>query len=121
MEAQKFNHVNPKILQSIAHHSHNRSLPAELVRIFKEDVRQLLQRFDQALEERDVSKLQFLAHRIKGSALNVGAKSMAEICATIERSLGDKHDWNKINQHIKRLNALMEQTSQEFSDLLHGD
>lgn len=118
MEDKRFNHVDPKILRAIAFHSHNRKLPAELVRIYISDVGNLLERFHEAQEERDLEKIQFLAHRIKGSALNVGAVTMAENCAAIEKSLGEKLDWNHLCSQIKQLKSNMKLTTQEFHQLL---
>lgn len=121
MEAKGFKHINPQILKAIAHHSHNRQLPAELVKIFAEDVQPLLVRFGAALESRDLESLQFLAHRIKGSSLNVGAKAMSELCAQLESALARKLDANQARSLLKKLESAKAETMLEFQRMFREE
>jgi CheY-like chemotaxis protein/HPt (histidine-containing phosphotransfer) domain-containing protein len=56
----------------------------EVIDIFLENTPPMLKEMNEATKNKDARTLQRLAHKLKGSSSNLGAKSMAELCATLE-------------------------------------
>jgi histidine phosphotransfer protein HptB len=57
---------------------------AELLGAFKTDTEARLQRIRAALETADVARLRSEAHTIRGSAGQIGAETLAEVCQQVE-------------------------------------
>jgi HPt (histidine-containing phosphotransfer) domain-containing protein len=57
---------------------------AELIDAFKTDTEIRLQRIRAALEIADVARLRSEAHTITGSARQIGAEALAEVCQQVE-------------------------------------
>jgi len=60
------------------------SLIVELIDVFKTATETDLQQMRAALAAGDVQKLRANAHRVKGSAKQVGAEALAEVCQELE-------------------------------------
>jgi HPt (histidine-containing phosphotransfer) domain-containing protein len=60
------------------------SLIADLIDVFKTSTQASLQQMRTALATVDVPRLRNEAHKIKGSAKQVGADALAEVCQTLE-------------------------------------
>ncbi len=58
----------------------------DLADLFLRDARPKLQRMGAALDRKDFAALGSIAHSLKGSASNLGARRLAELCATLEKS-----------------------------------
>ena len=58
----------------------------DLADLFLRDARPKLQRMGAALNRKDFAALGSIAHSLKGSASNLGARRLAEFCATLEKS-----------------------------------
>jgi HPt (histidine-containing phosphotransfer) domain-containing protein len=59
-------------------------LIAELIDLFKSTTETSLQQMRTALATVDVTRLRRETHKIKGSAKQVGADALAEVCQTLE-------------------------------------
>jgi HPt (histidine-containing phosphotransfer) domain-containing protein len=57
----------------------------EVIDIFLENTPPLIAELKQAVEAADPRKFQRLAHKLKGSSSNLGAKSLAKLCEMLER------------------------------------
>jgi two-component system sensor histidine kinase/response regulator len=59
-------------------------LLGELVNLFTDDSPRLVDRIRQAVMRKDADELEKAAHGLKGSVLNFGAKSVADIAQALE-------------------------------------
>jgi len=57
----------------------------ELVDLFVRDARPRLEAMSQALATSDLAKLAAASHTLKGSASNLGARRLAQLCASLEK------------------------------------
>jgi two-component system, sensor histidine kinase and response regulator len=78
----------------------------ELIELFLKDAHPKLDRMNSALERKDFTTLALAAHSLKGSASNLGARRLSELCATLEK-------WAKVSDMTESANILLE-TFSEF-------
>jgi PAS domain S-box-containing protein len=78
----------------------------ELIELFLKDAQPKLDRMKSALERKDFTTLALAAHSLKGSASNLGARRLSELCATLEK-------WAKVSDLTESANLLLE-TGSEF-------
>jgi HPt (histidine-containing phosphotransfer) domain-containing protein len=78
----------------------------ELIELFLKDAHPKLDRMNSALERKDLTTLALAAHSLKGSASNLGARRLSELCATLEK-------WAKVPNLTESANILLE-TCSEF-------
>jgi PAS domain S-box-containing protein len=78
----------------------------ELIELFLKDAHPKLDRMNSALDRKDFTTLALAAHSLKGSASNLGARRLAELCATLEK-------WAKLPDLTESANILLE-TCSEF-------
>lgn len=64
----------------------NSEFELELLQMFAEDIPIYLEEIEKAIADKDCKNLKRIAHQIKGSSGNVGAKAMEEVAAKIESS-----------------------------------
>jgi len=83
---------------------------AEVVDAFCEDAPQSMEKILAAIRENDFANLELYAHRIKGATATIGAKTVAEITAQLERA-GKEED-------LETAESLIEQVQAEVDDLL---
>ena len=83
---------------------------AEVVDAFCEDTPQSMEKVLAAIRENDFANLELYAHRIKGATATIGAKTVAEITAQLERA-GKEED-------LETAESLIEQVQAEVDDLL---
>jgi CheY-like chemotaxis protein len=62
------------------------SVLRDLAELFLRDARPKLQNMTSVLERKDLPALASIAHSLKGSASNLGARRLAELCAALEKS-----------------------------------
>jgi len=76
---------------------------AEVAELFIGDTPPRLQQIETALKNRDFQNLAALAHSLKGSASNLGAKQMANLCLKLEKAAktGDQEQSMGIAAQIK--------------------
>lgn len=66
-----------------------RNLVGEVIDLFFEHAPVQLKRLSDAVAEQNFKQISMTAHRLKGAALNVGAKRVAELCCLIEDAARD--------------------------------
>ena len=88
------------------------SLVAELAHIFTDTTPVILTELRMAAKNDQGTTASRLAHRLKGSAANIGAKHMAALCAQLEKSASTNP--TKINQEI------VERIIESFSASVHA-
>jgi HPt (histidine-containing phosphotransfer) domain-containing protein len=78
--------LDPDVLQSIRQvQEHGEpDLLTELANLFLEDAPQQLEVLRKALDDGDASSVKRVAHTLKGSCGNMGAKRMAAVCAELQ-------------------------------------
>lgn len=59
-----------------------------ILTLFLDESKESIHLLQQALEDKDIEMVRFYAHRLKGSALIVGAKPLADSAQQIEESEG---------------------------------
>lgn len=62
---------------------------AEVLGLFRAQVPEQLLRLRSALDARDIDATRGVAHRLKGSALGIGARQMAAACGLVEQAARD--------------------------------
>ena len=72
-----------------------------------------------ALTARDTTKLGSLAHKFKGSALNLGAEAIAEICRVIELK-GRVNDATGMEELVKKLTRDFSFTKAELNSIINS-
>jgi HPt (histidine-containing phosphotransfer) domain-containing protein len=77
--------------------------------LYVDDTRLRLVQMRTALNERDVKKLQTIAHSLKGSSSNLGIRGMSELCLELEKTLtqkgvdGASRIVNRFNEEFRRV------------------
>ena len=66
-----------------------------------------LQRVNDGLTNNDLSEISFGAHKLKGSSIGVGAKSIAKLAALIEQQAEEGN--NELLTQVKELNQQFEE------------
>ena len=79
----------------------------ELVDLFARDAHPRLQAMQQAYDDGDLPKLAAAAHALKGSASNLGARRLAQLCAGLEKQAK--------NGHAERAGQTLTEVSAEFA------
>jgi HPt (histidine-containing phosphotransfer) domain-containing protein len=87
-------------------------LAAQLLEVFEASAAATLSELRAALDARDAGEVRRLAHRLKGSARNVGATGMAELAATLEQGPPDAED------ALDRLEAALDPTRAQLREAL---
>lgn len=75
-----------------------------------------IQELNQAVNSDDIKTIETIAHTLKGSSANVGAKKLSNIC---EDMLGDARDsvTDKFNTHLEMINSEYGKVKESISDL----
>ncbi len=78
--------LDPNAIQILSELSEQtgRNLVGEVIDLFLEHSPVQLKRLSDAIAEQNFKQTQMTAHRLKGAALNVGAKRVAELCRQLE-------------------------------------
>jgi HPt (histidine-containing phosphotransfer) domain-containing protein len=75
---------------------------AELAGMFLDDARSGLQALEEAVEEGDAPAVERVAHTLKGSSGNMGARRMSDLCAQLEDA-GAAGDFARSTELLERL------------------
>lgn len=75
---------------------------AEIIALFLRDTPPRLAEIREALEKRDVARLERAAHTLKGGSGNLGARRVALACARIEEAVRKK-DWPAVADLARRI------------------
>ena len=92
----------------------------ELVEIFDKDVRGRLVELEKALGEGDASAVKAIAHMLKGSSANMGAKSMSQICAKLQDA-GASGNLSDARELLEGLKAEFEKVHLALTAEVEGD
>jgi|tagenome__1003787_1003787.scaffolds.fasta_scaffold20962928_3 HPt (histidine-containing phosphotransfer) domain-containing protein len=87
-------------------------LAEQLLEVFETSAASTLAEARGALDAGDADEVRRLAHRLKGSARNVGATGMADLAAALEQGPPDPA------QALRRLEAALEPTRAQLRDVL---
>ncbi len=77
---------------------------SELTEMFLEDTSSALAALEEASKSEDASSLKRVAHTLKGSSGNMGARGMAELCAKLQ-VVGASGDLSRASPLLERLKA----------------
>ncbi|MEA3499744.1 MAG: Hpt domain-containing protein, partial [Candidatus Marinimicrobia bacterium] len=80
---------------------------------FTEEFPQNMQTLKDCIKNEDFENLGFVSHEIKGSSANLGAKSLSEICHTIEMK-AKSEDITNLEEDIDALEKMFDSTKIEF-------
>ncbi len=75
---------------------------AELIDIFLKEQAQHLSRLRKAFEDRDTAVLERVAHTMKGSCGNLGARELSKVCADLQGIAG-AGDWPRIESRVVQI------------------
>ncbi len=75
---------------------------AELIDIFLKEQVQHLERLRKAYEDRDVARVERVAHTMKGSCGNLGAKELSRVCAELQ-DVASEGDWARMAEFVARI------------------
>lgn len=114
-------HIDPKVLESLLSVSKNKSLGHELVEIFSQDAKTLIESFRHAFRHQDEKALRYLTHRMKGSCLNVGASKLHKACDTLEELSQKQASWQELSPIIEKMEEHLSDCMQEFHKLLNSN
>lgn len=89
----------------------------QVLKMFIDQGDELTAEISNAFKSSDVAKLGSLAHKLKGSALNLGAESVAESCRRIELNAIEK-DMEGMEEHVKKLIRDFGQTKKELEIIM---
>ena len=78
---------------------------------------QMISDMDESCKAKEYKKMSFAAHKLKGSALNIGAKKLAGVCREIEIR-GAKNEGDDCDKMISSVNDIFEKTVGELNKLI---
>lgn len=90
-----------------------------LAKLFLLNAGRAIDEMFQALASDQHEEIGVLAHRVKSSALTVGAREFAAICEVLENKTA-AHSREELGELIEQLSALMLRITQEVSALAQG-
>jgi len=93
---------------------------AELAGMFLEDARPRLSALEEAILNDDAPTVERLAHTLKGSSANMGARGMSAICARLEDA-GQAGDLSQGPGLLERLGEEFARVDRAFEAEIHGE
>ena len=93
---------------------------AELAGMFLEDARSRLRALEEAVQSGDAPAVERVAHTLKGSSGNMGARGMSYLCARLEE-IGASGDLSSGAGLIRRLKEEFWRVDRAFEVEVHGD
>jgi len=112
------NLVDMSVLQSLKAYARSPAFMPQLVGIFEEHGRSSLIELKLALSDQDVESVRRVAHRFKGSCLNMGAQALASELKRLESFTPDSN-WavDKVENTYGELSQLFETTCNYLKSL----
>jgi HPt (histidine-containing phosphotransfer) domain-containing protein len=94
----------------------DRELLEEVARLFLNECPKMLDGIRQASAAQDARVFERLAHTVKGSSANIGARALSQVAAEMEKQArsGDLH---RASRQIERLAAEMDRLRSEIDSL----
>jgi two-component system, sensor histidine kinase and response regulator len=93
---------------------------AELADMFLGDARPRLSALEEAVQNDDAPAIESLAHTLKGSSGNMGARGMSALCARLEDA-GASGDLSQGFRLLERLKAEFGRVDRAFEAEIHGN
>jgi two-component system, sensor histidine kinase and response regulator len=93
---------------------------AELADMFLGDARPRLSALEEAVQNDDAPAIESLAHTLKGSSGNMGARGMSALCARLEDA-GASGDLSQSFRLLERLKEEFGRVDRAFEDEIHGN
>ncbi len=93
---------------------------AELAGMFLDDARPRLSALEEAVQNDDAPAVESLAHTLKGSSGNMGARGMAALCARLEVA-GASGDLSQSFRLLERLKEEFVRVDRAFEAEIHGN
>lgn len=96
----------------------NKRLATSLINLFIEESPELFKALQKAIEQGESEAIVQYAHKLKGSARNLGGNSLGELCEYIENNPRDidKEQVNLINESLKNEFNLLIKALESFND-----
>jgi len=117
-EAAEVDWSLPEALQQLAIDG-EREIVAEVLTLFQSDTESRLQELRGAVESGDRKRVRAQAHSLKGSAVQVGANSLAEACREMEMTAEARPDLLPLVEEIEaRFVAVSKAISLEYGAVL---
>ncbi len=92
------------------------SLLVELIDLFLEHSPPRVTDAMNAFNDRDLKKLKYSVHTLKGSSQNLGAVEVGQVCKEIEAFIPDG-DWDSIQAKLEELRILFDKACEELREL----
>jgi HPt (histidine-containing phosphotransfer) domain-containing protein len=103
-----------KTLETIKQHTHKRGFLRELTQIFCDDADRIWARFEEAEQHQDWAQLEYLAHRLRGAALNIGADDVAQQCARLESLVNSNRGQAEIHSVLNKISQQLDHARNEL-------
>jgi len=96
------------------------SFLVDLTSSFREESDELMRKMYHSLETKDLTGLCRLAHSLKGSSANIGARALADACKKLEQEASASHptDWQELQTQIMNIDRCYHQTISSLAELL---
>ncbi|HLF93003.1 MAG TPA: Hpt domain-containing protein [Planctomycetota bacterium] len=96
--------IDPKVIEELRalQMGGSQTFLAELIDIFLKEQVQHLERLRKAVEARDSSQVERVAHTMKGSCGNLGAKELSRVCAELQE-VTRAGDWAQVAEFVARI------------------
>lgn len=113
--------IDIEVLNVVSNHGGDASFLLYLLGLFEKHGQQSLDELRDGLQKRDPAAVRHVAHRWRGSCLNVGAVRLAEVLGRIEEQpiLGDEPE-DQLEQISKNCEDLFQSSCQQLRQQLPG-
>jgi HPt (histidine-containing phosphotransfer) domain-containing protein len=92
-------------------------LLSELTQMFLEEVPERLEALQEAVDKGDEQTIQRIAHTLKGSSGNMGARQMSRLCLDLEQA-GESNDLSSAADILELLNKEFDRVREELPALV---
>ena len=96
--------IDPKVIEELRalQTGGSPTFLSELIDIFLKELGQHLVRLRKALDERDSAVLERVAHTMKGSCGNLGARELSKVCSELQ-GVAREGDWGRSQALVARI------------------
>jgi HPt (histidine-containing phosphotransfer) domain-containing protein len=88
----------------------------DLIETYIRDSEQRLNECVTAFQQKDLEKLQFSSHALKGASANIGAATLASLCSQVETST-KQGDINSVSAPLAQIQSLYPEVVQALTRL----
>jgi len=98
--------IDPNVIEELRalQSSGSPNFLSELIDIFLKEQGQNLSRLRKAMDARDDASLERVAHTMKGSCGNLGARDLSKVCSDLQ-GVARSGDWSKNEALVARIEA----------------